>query len=168
VQLARAAGARVFATARDEAGAVACRTLGAELVWNPADVDVTAAVLEATGGAGVDVAIDPVGGDAFDQTRRCMGFEGRLVVVGFVSGRIAELRTNALVLRNFAVLGVNNSMYMARRPEVHRAVRTALLGMAREQRIEPLIAGTWAFEDAPDALVALGAGSLVGKALVTL
>jgi NADPH:quinone reductase len=168
VQLALARGARVIATAVDEPRAEACRKLGAELVLNPRHEDVVSAVLGHTSGRGVDVAIDPVGGDAFDQCRRTMAFEGRLVVVGFAGGGIATLKTNHPVLRNYEVLGVNNSLYLRQRPDVHRAVRKALLGLAAAGQITPLIHGVWPFRDAPGALGALADGIVIGKALVRL
>ena len=168
VQLAVGHGARVIATAVDEPRAEACRALGAELVLNPLQDDVVAAVLEHTGGHGVDVALDPVGGDAFDQCRRVMAFEGRLVVIGFAGGAIASLKTNHPVLRNYAVLGVNNSLYLRERPDVHRSVREALLALAASRTVDPLVHGTWPFADAPQALAALGKGSVIGKALVIL
>jgi NADPH2:quinone reductase len=166
VQLAVAHGARVIATAVDDERTAACRWLGADIVVNPLVGVLHDVVMDATSGRGVDVVIDPVGGDAFDESRRCVAFEGRLVVVGFVAGRIAELRTNALVLRNFTVMGVNNGLYMATRPDVHRDARSELLRLADEGRIEPLVAGRWPFVDAPAALERLAAGQLIGKALV--
>jgi NADPH2:quinone reductase len=168
VQLALAHGARVIATAVDEARAETCRKLGAELVLNPRHEDVVSAVLDHTGGRGVEVAIDPVGGDAFDQCRRTMAFEGRLVVVGFAGDRIATLKTNHPVLRNYGVLGVNNSLYLRQRPDAHRAVRKELLGLAAAGQITPLIHGVWPFRDAPSALGALADGVVIGKALVRL
>jgi NADPH2:quinone reductase len=168
VQLALAHGARVIATAIDEPRAEACRALGAELVLNPLHDDVVAAVLEHTVGRGVDVAIDPVGGEAFDQCRRTMAFEGRLVVVGFAGGGIATLKTNHPVLRNYAVFGVNNSLYLLRQPDVHRAVREVLLDLAAAGKVSPLFHGVWSFDDAPAALGALADGAVIGKALVRL
>jgi NADPH2:quinone reductase len=166
IQLALAAGAHVITTALGQARLDACRELGAHVVIDPSETSVVDAVEAATGGAGADVVIDPVGGDAFDDLRRCVAFEGRVVVVGFVGGSIPSLRTNQLVLRNFAVLGVNNGLYMARRPDIHRAARLECLALAAAGAIDPLIGGRWPFERAPEALEALAHGDLVGKAVV--
>jgi NADPH2:quinone reductase len=166
IQLALAAGARVITTALGAARREACHRLGAQVVVEPTEEDVVGAVEAATEGAGADVIIDPVGGEAFDDVRRCVAFEGRVVIVGFVGGSIPSLRTNQLVLRNFAALGVNNGLYMARRPEVHRAARLDCLALAAAGGIDPLIAGRWPFDRAPEALQALAQGNLVGKAVV--
>lgn len=166
VDLAVAAGALVIASVRTDAEAEACQRLGAT-VTRAVDGDaLTDAMSQLTDGRGVDVVVDPVGGAGFDAARRGLAFAGRLVVVGFMSGRIAELKTNALVMRNIAVMGVNNSMYMAKRPDVHARTRRALIELADAGRLHPVVAGTWAFEDAPAALAALARGGLVGKALV--
>lgn len=168
VQLAVSHGARVIATAIDEERAQACRALGAEIVLNPLMEDVGEEVLDRTDGRGVDVALDPVGGEAFNQCRRTMAFEGRLVVIGFAGGEVANLKTNNLVLRNYAVLGVNNSLYLRTRPELHHSVRETLVEMAGRGEIHPLISSTWAFAKAPSALAALGHGTVIGKAIVEL
>ena len=166
VDLAVAAGARVIASVRTDAEARACRALGATVTEHVAGEGLTEELLRLTDGQGVDVVVDPVGGDGFDAARRALAFAGRIVVVGFMSGRIASLKTNALVLRNVAVLGVNNSLYMAKSPEVHAATRRALLDLAGDGRLHPVVAGTWQFADAPAALNRLAQGGLVGKALV--
>ena len=137
MQLGVIAGARVLATAVDDARAAAARGLGADEVFDPRRDDVVEAVLATTEGRGVDVAIDPVGGDAFHQCRRCLAFEGRLVVVGFAGGQIAELKTNSLVLRVTGVLGVNNGLYFKRCPDVHSAARKHLIDLAAAGRISP-------------------------------
>lgn len=168
VQLAVAHGAEVLATAVDERRAEVCEKLGATLVMNPLKEDVVAAVMDHTGSRGVDIAVDPVGGDAFDQCRRTMAFEGRLVVVGFAAGAIPTLKTNHPILRNYSVLGVNNSLYLRHRPDIHRAVRNRLLELAAVGKVDPIIYRVWPFKEAPEALGELADGLVIGKALVRI
>jgi len=168
IQLALASGARVLATAIDDERLDACRTLGAHTVIDARAGDLPHQVREATGGFGADVIVDPVGGDVFDDARRCVAFEGRIVVVGFIAGRIAQLSTNQLMLRSFSAVGVNNGQTMVHRPDVHRAARLACLALAARGQISPLIGGRWTFDRAPAALSALAGGSVIGKALVEL
>jgi NADPH:quinone reductase len=110
VQLAVAAGARVLATAGGEEKATLVRELGAELVLDSRAGDFAPAVLEATGGAGVDVCFDGVGGEVMRQSLRCLGRGGRHLVVGFASGIEAEevplVSGRDLCFGNFDVLGV--------------------------------------------------------------
>jgi NADPH2:quinone reductase len=168
IQLAIAAGARVLATARDGASLEACRALGADVAIDVRAESISRAVLEQTNGRGAEVIIDPVGGDSFDESCRCVAFEGRIVVVGFVGGRIADLRTNQLLLRSFSAMGVNNGKTMQERPEAHRAARQACLSLAADRQINPLIGGVWPFEEAPAALTAVAAGAVLGKVLVAV
>ncbi|MEM9491758.1 MAG: NADPH:quinone oxidoreductase family protein, partial [Myxococcota bacterium] len=89
IQLARAAGARIIATAGSDSKLDICRQCGADEVINYRDDDFVREVKTMTGGRGADVIIDPVGGEVFDQSTRCIAFGGRIVVIGFASGRIS-------------------------------------------------------------------------------
>lgn len=139
IQLGLAAGARVIAVAGGEDKAAACRDLGAQVVIDhratPAWVDL---VREATSGQGVDVAYDPVGGDTFHQVRRCMAWDGRLLVIGFVAG-IADAPTNHILLKNYSVVGVHWGASLARDPGALDLQMTALLELASKRRIDPLL-----------------------------
>jgi NADPH2:quinone reductase len=88
-----------------------CRQLGAEVTIDYRDGGFADTVLEVTGGHGADVVFDPVGGDVFDESRRCIANEGRIVVVGFAGGRIAEVRTSHLLMRNYTVMGLYMGAY---------------------------------------------------------
>jgi NADPH2:quinone reductase len=139
IQLGLAAGARVIAVAGGAAKADACRALGAHVVIDhqvtPAWVD---AVRDATHGRGVDVAYDPVGGDTFHQVRRCMAWDGRLLVIGFVAG-IADAPTNHILLKSYSVVGVHWGASLARDPGALDRQMTALLALAADGRIDPLL-----------------------------
>jgi NADPH2:quinone reductase len=166
LQLGVAAGARVVATAGGADKVAYCRELGAEVVVDSragsARETLYQAVMEATAGAGVDVAFDPVGGDLGDVTRRLMAWEGRLVVIGFASGTVPSYPANHLLVKNYAVLGMAWSDYAARRRDVVDAAHQQLLSWHRAGRIRidvravPLI-------DVPAALAALESRSVTGR-----
>jgi NADPH2:quinone reductase len=110
IQLGRAAGARVFATAGGPEKVRLCRGLGAEIAIDyrdqDRDQDFARIVNEATEGEGANVIYDPVGGDTFDRSRKCIAWEGRLLIIGFSSGRIADLPTNHALVKNYSVIGI--------------------------------------------------------------
>ena len=107
IHRARAAGARVIGSELGPERTELCLAYGVELAIDVAADDIVAIVKEDTGGRGADVIIDPVGGDVFDASYRCVAPEGRILISGFTSGRIPELRLNQVLLRNFAVIGIN-------------------------------------------------------------
>src|SRR5688572_10550886 len=117
IQLGRAIGARVLATARDEERRAFCRSLGAEVTLDP-DAELADAVREATEGRGADVVYDTVGGEAFEAATCCIAHEGRLLLIGFASGRWGRVDPAHMVRQNYSVVGVIPSGY-------DRAVRQA-------------------------------------------
>ena len=107
IQLGLAAGARVIAVAGGKEKVDACRELGADVVIDhKEEEDLVEKVREVTNNSGVDVAYDPVGGEVFQKVRRCMAWNGRLLVIGFVAG-IPEIATNHVLLKNYSVVGVH-------------------------------------------------------------
>src|SRR3954454_5940830 len=107
IQLGKAAGAQVIATAGGPRKVEVCRQLGADHVVDYTTDDFVPVVKEVTGGHGPDIVYGPVGGDVFDKSRKCIAFEGRLVVVGFTSGRIPEAPANHLLVKNYSVVGLH-------------------------------------------------------------
>jgi NADPH2:quinone reductase len=167
VQIAKAAGASVLATGRGPDRTAACVELGADCAVDTSEPSrVVDAVLDFTDGRGADVVIDPVGGDLFDQSRRCIAFAGRVVTVGFTSGTIPVLKMNQLILRNFAVLAVNNGLHLEQRPEIHAKARADVVALCASGRIAPAVHRVYDFSEAPVALQELGDGEVVGKAVV--
>ncbi len=163
IQLAKAAGARVFATAGGEEKVEVCRKLGAEVVLDYREEDFIGVVKEATDGRGADVIFDPVGGDVFDGSRRCVAFEGRIVVIGFAGGRIAEAPTNHLLVKNYSVLGLHWGLYNKVLPQLPREVHEALIELYQKGAIDPLIYRSVPFEEVPQALTLLGGRGSYGK-----
>lgn len=163
IQLGLAAGARVFATAGGPAKVEVCRELGAELVIDYRADDFLEIVKEATDGRGVDVVYDPVGGDVFDASRRALAWEGRLLVVGFTSGRIPEAPANYLLLKNIAIIGVNWGMYNLHDPALVRSVHDALLARYAEGKIAPLVSEEIRGDELGAGLERLGSRGTYGK-----
>ncbi|MEZ5141949.1 MAG: zinc-binding dehydrogenase [Acidimicrobiales bacterium] len=126
-----------------------------------------ARVKEATAGRGADVVYDPVGGDTFDASRRCLAFEGRLVTVGFTSGRIPEAPANHVLLKNYSVVGVHLDQYYAWAPKAVQECHDDLVRLHAEGRIDPLVAHRHGFDEAPHALTSLGTRATRGKVVLT-
>lgn len=166
VQLGVAVGARVIATAGGADKVAYCRGLGAEVVVDSRADDAASqlyeATMAATARAGVDVAFDPVGGTLGDVTRRLMGWEGRLIVIGFASGTIPTYPGNHVLVKNYAVLGMAWGEYAYRRRDVVEAAHTELLAMHAAGRIHTDVHPV-SLEDVPAALAALEARTVTGR-----
>lgn len=167
IQLARAAGARVFATAGGEEKVEICHNLGAEIAVDYQQENFVEVVKEATDGRGADVILDPVGGDVFDGSRRCVAFEGRIIVIGFAGGRIPEAPANHLLVKNYSVLGLHWGLYGKTMPHLIRDTHKELVGLYESGEIKPLIHEEVPFDGLPDGLEQLGGRKTSGK-LVTL
>lgn len=166
IQLGKAAGARVLATAGGPRKTEVCRQLGADVVIDYLADDFVAAVKDATGGRGADVIYDPVGGDVFDRSRRCVAFEGRIVIVGFTGGRLADAPTNHALLKNYAVVGLHWGLYRTMEPALIPRVHAELIALHGAGLIAPLVAEELRLSEAPAALERLSDRSTVGKVVL--
>jgi NADPH2:quinone reductase len=166
IQLGKAAGAKVIATAGGRRKTEVCRELGADHVVDYTTEDFVPIVKEVTGGHGADVIYDPVGGDVFDKSRKCIAFEGRLVVVGFTSGRIPEAPANHLLVKNYSVVGLHWGLYRKHDPALFGAVHQELTKLVEAGSIDPLVSRALPLEEAPQALKALADRSTVGKVVL--
>jgi NADPH2:quinone reductase len=124
-------------------------------------------VKEATGGKGADVIYDSVGGDVFDQSLRCIAWNGRLLVIGFAGGRIPEVKANRILLKNIAVLGLHWGAYAQHEPARIAEAFEALFRLYEDGKIRPVIFGKYPLEELPAALAALGGRKTFGKVVVT-
>jgi NADPH:quinone reductase len=167
IQLARAAGARVFSTAGGPEKVKVCEKLGAEVAVDYKEENFVDAVKEATDGRGAEVIFDPVGGEVFDLSRRCVAFEGRIVIVGFTSGSIADVPTNHLLVKNYSVVGLHWGLYNEVAPELVVETHEALVELYQNDEIDPLIFKTVPFEEVPEALRLLGSRKTYGKLVTT-
>ena len=166
IQVGLAAGARVVATAGGPEKVAVCRELGAHEVIDYRTEDLAARVKEVTGGHGADVVWDPVGGDVFDASRRCVAFEGRLVVVGFASGRIPSVPAGHVLVKNYSVVGLHWGLYRAVDPAVVADAHEQLTRLYAAGAIKPLVSERVPMVDAPAALSRLASRATVGKVVV--
>jgi NADPH2:quinone reductase len=166
IQLGLAAGARVIATAGGPDKVRVCRELGAELAIDYQAEDFVAAVKEATAGRGADVVFDPVGGDVFTRSTKCIAFEGRLLVVGFAGGTIPAVPAGHALVKNYSVVGLHWGLYGLLEPELIPRVHEEILRLYRDGAIRPLVEEA-AFADAPAQLHRLASRATVGKVVLT-
>jgi NADPH2:quinone reductase len=166
VQLGVAAGARVIATAGGAEKVERCRGLGAEVVIDYSAEDFVPIVKDATGGHGADVVYDPVGGDTFDRSRKVVAWEGRLLVIGFASGRIPDVPASHLLVKNYAVVGLHWGAYNQHDPGAVEECHGALMGLHGEGRIAPVVFAELAMEEALEGLVLLGGRHTFGKVVI--
>jgi NADPH2:quinone reductase len=166
IQLGRAAGARVIATAGGPDKVQVCKDLGADVVIDYNAEDFVAVVKDVTEGRGADVIYDSVGGDVFDKSRKCIAFEGRIVVVGFAGGRIAEAPTNHALVKNYSIVGLHWGLYRKMDPTVIPDTHVALMDLWERGVIDPLIGAELPMSEAPAALARLADRGTVGKVVL--
>ncbi len=166
VQLGKAAGATVIASVGAPEKAEVCRRLGADLVVEHRTEDLVQAVKDFTRGHGADVVYDPVGGDAFEKSTKCIAFEGRLVVVGFTSGQIPQARANHVLVKNYSVVGLHWGLYNERRRDLVDACADELLRLYRAGEIAPYISRTLPLDGGAAALADVAAGRTTGKTVL--
>ncbi len=163
VQIGAALGARVIGTAGTKDKLELAAQHGAHFVINYREDDWVARVKELTDQRGADVIYDPVGGDTFDASTKCIAFEGRILVVGFASGRIPTLAMNRVLLKNFSLVGIHWGLYFEKNPEVLRESQLALSKLYAQGKIRPVVSQTFALKEANAALAALGSRETSGK-----
>ena len=170
VQLGHHLGATVIATGSSASKLAAARAEGAlhTLQVEPGAKCLSDAVKALTDGRGADVVFDPVGGDLFDASLHCIAWGGRLLVVGFASGRIASMPTNLPLIKGFAVIGVRAGEYGRRDPERGLQNRQAVEALAAQGLFRPHIGARFAFEQAKEAYRALAERRVAGKIVLEL
>lgn len=161
--LAHALGAKVIATTGSPAKRDRIAALARPDAVILAEGRFRDAVAEITGGALADIVFDPVGGDVFDESTRCVAFGGKLVVVGFTSGRIADISTNIPLIKGFSVIGLRAGEYARRFPERGRSITAAIAQLAQAQAITPAIDRVLPLSDWRTGFEAMARRELVGK-----
>jgi NADPH:quinone reductase len=166
IQLGALAGARVLATASAEDRRAVCRELGADLAID-SHGDVAAAVLDATGGRGADVIFDPVGGESFRASQRCVAPEGKIVLVGFAGGEVHDIKAHEVLLGNYSVLGLYVGAYSTGEANrVRRGVHDELMGRFARRELRPVVSRVIGLEDVAGALEALRDRAVIGRVVV--
>lgn len=168
IQLGVAAGATVIATAGGPEKVALCSRLGAEHVIDyVAEPDIAPLVNELTSGHGADVIFDPVGGEVFDRSRRCIAWEGRLIVIGFASETIPTVKMNHILLKNYSLIGLYWGPYRDRDPDLIRRAHDEIVRMVQAGTVQPLIMATRPLAEAAVALQSLGSRGTYGRLVVT-
>ena len=168
MQIGRALGARVIATAGSEEKLAFCRSQGAEHAIdyrNPGWVDQ---VKEITGGRGADVIYDPVGGEVFDLSTKCIAPEGRLLVIGFAGGTIPSIAANRILLKNISIIGAYWGGYLEHHPEYMHEAQADLVKMYEAGSIRPVVSQTFPLAGAVEALRALATRKTFAKVVLTM
>jgi NADPH2:quinone reductase len=166
VQVGKALGARVLATAGGPEKCEVALRAGAELAIDYSSEDFAERVKEATGGRGADVIYDSVGGDVFERSLKCIAWNGRLVVIGFASGAIPSVAANRILLKNIEVTGLHWGAYAQHQPQSIPEVFRALFDLYEQGRIRPVVFRTYPLEDAAQALADLGSRKTWGKVVL--
>lgn len=166
IELAKALGARVIAAASSDEKLAACQAKGADALINYRSQNLRDELKRLTGGQGVDVVVDPVGGELAEQALRSMAWRGRYLVVGFADGQIPRLPLNLVLLKGCAIVGVFWGDFIRRESAAAQADLQELVALYRQGRIAPLISGRYSLAQASQAIVALAQRQALGKLVV--
>lgn len=166
VQIGKALGARVIATAGGADKLEVARRAGADEAIDYLRGDWVEAVKRLTNGRGADVIYDPVGGEIFDGSMRCIAWNGRLLVIGFASGVIPEVKANRILLKNISVVGLHWGAYAQNDPARVPEVFAGLAKLYETGHVRPVIFGTYGLDEVPQALEALASRATYGKVII--
>jgi NADPH2:quinone reductase len=167
VEIGKAMGATVIATAGSAEKLEVAAAHGAVFGIDYSKEDIRERVRAITGNKGADVIYDPVGGDAFDASLRAVAWEGRILVIGFASGRVPQAPCNYILVKNCSVIGVLWGATARRDPELARRSFAELFGWYEERRIHPLISSTMPIERATEGLELMLKRKITGKLVLT-
>jgi NADPH2:quinone reductase len=167
IEVGKLLGARVIAAAGSPEKLAIAREHGADHGIDYRVENWRDRVKELTDGRGVDVVFDPVGGAAFEQSVRAIGWEGRLLVVGFASGDIPRVAANMILVKNFSVTGVVFGEHSSRYPDDTRARLGQLLGDFAAGHLKPRISRAYPLDQARAALAEMAGRRVVGKLVLT-
>jgi len=163
VELGKLMGAKVIAAASSEEKLNFVNRLNPDALLNYGDGELKERVKELTGGTGADVIYDPVGGDLFDQSCRCINWNGRLLVVGFASGRIPEYKANLALLKGSSMVGVFLGRFRKEEPAEYEKNFAELLDMYDAGKLKPIITESFAMTDFVDAFNVFTERKVMGK-----
>jgi len=167
VQLGKVMGARVIAAASTADKLEIARANGADELIDYGDGELKEKVKALTGGRGADVIYDPVGGHLFDQSTRCINFNGRLLVIGFASGRIPQFPVNLALVKGFSVVGVFWGRFSKKeQPELHRENMQQLFDWLAQGKFELAIDREYPLTELPAALNRIAARQATGKIII--
>jgi NADPH2:quinone reductase len=167
IQIGKALGAKVIATAGSRAKLAFASTQGADFTIDYTDSSWVDRVKEITGGRGADTIYDPVGRDIFDLSTKCLAAEGRILIIGFATGRIPSIALNRVLLKNISIVGVLWGGYVLSHPCYEKETHQALMNMYEAGKIRPSVTAVYRFAEAPRGLRDLAERKVAGKAVLT-
>jgi NADPH:quinone reductase len=163
VQLGKAAGARVIGVVGGPEKVEVTRTLGADVVVDRHTEDFVEVVKDITHGRGADVVYDPVGGDTYQRSTKCIAFEGRILLVGFAGGQIQSAALNHALVKNYSILGLHWGLYTKKDPASVRVCHDELSKLAADGVVRPLVSERLDLDAVADGLQRLAEGTTVGR-----
>jgi len=167
VELGKLLGAKVIAAASSDEKLELCKQLGADEVINYSEVSLKDAVKELTGGKGVDVVYDPVGGDFSEQAIRSMAWNGRFLVIGFAAGPIPKIPLNLALLKGCSIVGVFWGRFTGEEPEQNLKNIQALWELFEAGKIKPVVTDNFPVEQFRDAFLCMTERRARGKVILT-
>ncbi len=166
IQLGKAAGAKVIGVVGGEAKAEYARKLGADLVIDRRKEDFVEQVKVFTGGKGADVIYDPVGGETYQRSTKCIAFEGRIIVVGFAGGEIQKVSLNHALVKNYSIMGIHWGLYNTKNPAAVDDCHRELVKLANAGAISPFVSERFSIDGVPAGLQRLADGKTVGRVVM--
>lgn len=167
VQIARALGAgKIIGTAGSDDKLDLIREHGADVAINYEKEDFVEIVKRETGGAGADVIYDPVGGEIGERSTKCVAFEGRIVIIGFTSGKFSNFSANHILVKNYSVVGLHWGNYRMKNPARIAEAWHALFDLYEAGKLKPVIGGCYPMTKIADAMEFLASRKAVGKLIL--
>jgi len=163
IQLGKAGGARVIGVVGGPAKAEVARKLGADVVVDRHEQDFVEVVKAETGGRGADVVYDPVGGETYQRSTKCVAFEGRILVVGFAGGQIQSAALNHALVKNYSIIGLHWGLYNRYDPAAVAQCHRYLTALAERGAVRPLVSERLALHEVADSVQRLADGATVGR-----
>ena len=163
IQLGKAAGARVIGVVGGPEKAAYARALGADVVVDRHQHDFVSVVKAETGGRGADVIYDPVGGETYQRSTKCIAFEGRILVVGFAAGDIQSAALNHALVKNYSIVGLHWGLYNTHDPAAVAECHRHLTALADQGTVRPLVSEKLALDTVADGVQRLADGLTVGR-----
>ena len=163
IQLGKAAGARVIGVVGGPAKAEVARQLGADVVVDRHTEDFVAVVKAETGGRGADVIYDPVGGETYDRSTKCIAFEGRILIIGFAGGTIQTPPLGHALVKNYSIVGLHWGLYSRVEPAALLTCHEELTRLVGTGALSPLVSERLPLEALADGVQRLADGTTVGR-----
>jgi NADPH2:quinone reductase len=166
VQLGKAAGATVIGVVGNAGKAEVARALGADVVVDRHEQDFVQVVKDVTDGRGADIVYDPVGGETYQRSTKCIAFEGRILVIGFAGGEIQSAPLNHALIKNYSVVGLHWGLYNQRDPALVRHCHDELTALAATGAVAPIVSERIGLADVPAGLQRLADGATTGRVVM--